>query len=190
MESMHREKRKKETSKERNERSTEALIEKVIRRNSETVYRLAYSLVRTRADADDIYQEVFLRYVRKAPVFDSMKHERAWFMRVTINCCKNLWKSPWMQRRSALEDDALEREASQEEAACGTTEEDSLLIETVKQLPEKYRAVIHLFYYEELSVEEIGKITNSKASTVRTRLTRARRQLKSLLREKGEDLDV
>lgn len=181
MGSMHREEKKKETDKE----SSEVMIEKVIRRNSDTVYRLAYSLVRTRADADDIYQEVFLRYVRKAPAFDSGEHEKAWFMRVTINCCKNLWKSPWMQRRSALE-----REASQEAAVYEAAEEDQLLIETVRQLPEKYRAVIHLFYYEELSVEEIGKITNSKASTVRTRLTRARRQLKSLLREKGEDLDV
>lgn len=88
-----------------------------------------------------------------------------------------------------MENDVLERKAVQEESY-EITDEDRVLIETVKQLPEKYRAVIHLFYYEELSVEEIGKITNSKASTVRTRLTRARRQLKSLLREKGEDLDV
>lgn len=185
MGSMHREEKKKESNKE----SSKVMIEEVIRRNSETVYRLAYSLVRTRADADDIYQEVFLRYVRKAPAFDSGEHEKAWFMRVTINCCRNLWKSPWMQRRSVLDNDVLEREAAQEESH-ETTDEDRVLIETVKQLPEKYRAVIHLFYYEELSVEEIGKITNSKASTVRTRLTRARRQLKSLLREKGEDLDV
>lgn len=185
MGSMHREEKKKESNKE----SSEVMIEEVIRRNSETVYRLAYSLVRTRADADDIYQEVFLRYVRKAPAFDSGEHEKAWFMRVTINCCRNLWKSPWMQRRRALENDVLEREAAQEESY-EIADEDRVLIETVKQLPEKYRAVIHLFYYEELSVEEIGKITNSKASTVRTRLTRARRQLKSLLREKGEDWDV
>lgn len=190
MKSMHREKGKKETNKETNKESSETLIEEVIRRNSETVYRLAYSLVRTRSDADDIYQEVFLRFVRKAPAFDSKEHEKAWFMRVTINCCKNLWKSPWMQRRNALENDALEREASQEESVWETTDRDQLLIDTVKQLPEKYRVVIHLFYYEELSVEEIGKITKSKASTVRTRLTRARRQLKKLLKEKGEDLNV
>lgn len=188
MGSMHREK---ETNKKLGRGCPlGSLVEEVIRRNSDTVYRLAYSLVRTRADADDIYQEVFLRYVRKVPAFDSTEHEKAWFMRVTINCCKNLWKSPWMQRRSALENNTLERGAAQEAAVYEAAEEDQLLIETVRQLPEKYRAVIHLFYYEELSVEEIGKITNSKASTVRTRLTRARRQLKSLLREKGEDLDV
>lgn len=162
--------------------NSESLYEEVIKRNSETVYRLAYSLVRTRSDADDIYQEVFLRYVRKAPLFDSAEHEKAWFMRVTINCCKNFWKSLWMQRRSAYESDVLE--------VSETGGEDQLLIETIKQLPEKYRVVIHLFYYEELSIEEIGKITKSKASTVRTRLTRARRLLKSLLKEEGENFDV
>lgn len=185
MESMHREKVKKETNKETKKESTETLIEEVIRRNSETVYRLAYSLVRTRSDADDIYQEVFLRYVRKKPAFDSGEHEKAWFMRVTINCCKNLWKSPWMQRRSALENDALERETSGADMFYEAADEDQLLIETIRQLPEKYRVVIHLFYYEELSVEEIGRITRSKASTVRTRLTRARRELKSLLKKEG-----
>lgn len=185
MKSMHRE----ETKEERKEKTKEkSLYEEVIRRNSETVYKLAYSLVRTRADADDIYQDVFLRYVRKTPVFDSAEHEKAWFMRVTINCCKNFWKSPWMKKRSAFESDALERGALCEETY--ENGDDQFLIETVKQLPEKYRVVIHLFYYEELSVEEIGKITKSKASTVRTRLTRARRLLKSLFGGKGEDFNV
>ena len=176
MNSMRREEKKE---------NTECFYEEVIQRNSEAVYRLAYSLVRTRSDADDIYQEVFLRYVRKKPVFDSAEHEKAWFLRVTVNCCKNYWKSPWVQRRSGLEEDALEKEAS-----CEAVDEDRILIETVKQLPEKYRVVIHLFYYEELSVEEIGKITGAKPSTVRTRLTRARRILKDLLEEKGEEHHV
>lgn len=180
MKSMHREK-----IEEKNRDNADTVYEEVIRRNSDRVYRLAYSLVRTRSDADDIYQEVFLRYVRKAPVFDNAEHEKAWFMRVTVNCCKNFWKSPWMKRRSAYEDDAFEQSA-----AGMTGEEDTLLIETVKRLPEKYRAVIHLFYYEQLSVEEIGRITRTKASTVRTRLTRARRLLKALLGEKGEGLHV
>lgn len=95
-----------------------------------------------------------------------------------------------MQRRSALEGDALEREASGADMFCEASDEDQLLIETVKQLPEKYRVVIHLFYYEDLSVEEIGQITKSKASTVRTRLTRARRELKSLLQQEGGDFHV
>ena len=68
----------------------------------------------------------------------------------------------------------------------GEGEETSILIDIVKQLSRKYRVVIHLFYYEELSVEEIAKITKAKASTVRTRLTRARRQLKNLLNKNQE----
>lgn len=111
-------------------------------------------------------------------------------MRVTINCCKNFWRSPWMQRRRALESGVLEREASEADVFRETSDGDQLLIETVRRLPEKYRAVIHLFYYEELSVEEIGRITDSKESTVRTRLTRARRALKSLLKEEGGDFHV
>ncbi len=169
MKSMHREK----------------TYEEVIKRNSETVYRLAYSLVRTQSDADDIYQEVFLRYVRKAPVFDSEEHEKAWFMRVTINCCKNFWKSPWIQRRSEFKKDVSEKEA-----VCEVIDENQRLIDIVKQLPEKYRVVIHLFYYEDLSIKEIAKITKSQASTVRTRLTRARRLLQRWLKEEGDDFHV
>lgn len=172
----------------------ENTYEEVITRNSDMVYRLAYSLVRTRADADDIYQEVFMRYIKAGPVFDNEGHEKAWLVRVTVNCCKNYWKSPWMRRRAAFhEETALyEKEAAGEkmctvdsgliwgEGEVGNSEEQ-LLIETVKELPEKYRVVIHLFYYEEMSVEEIGKITGMKASAVRTRLTRARKRLKEKL---------
>ena len=89
-----------------------------------------------------------------------------------------------------MESGALAREASEADTFRETSDGDQLLIETVRRLPEKYRAVIHLFYYEELSVEEIGRITDSKESTVRTRLTRARRALKSLLKEEGGDFHV
>ncbi len=165
----------------------DSLYEKVILRNSEMVYRLAYSLVRTRADADDIYQEVFLRYMQKDPIFESVEHEKAWFLRVTINCSKNFWKSPWLQRRVAMDmEDMDETAAKNTELMYGEGEETSILIDIVKQLSRKYRVVIHLFYYEELSVEEIAKITKAKASTVRTRLTRARRQLKNLLNKNQE----
>ncbi len=165
----------------------DSLYEKVILRNSEMVYRLAYSLVRTRADADDIYQEVFLRYMQKDPIFESVEHEKAWFLRVTINCSKNFWKSPWLQRRVAMDMEDMDETVSKNtELMYGEGEETSILIDIVKQLSRKYRVVIHLFYYEELSVEEIAKITKAKASTVRTRLTRARRQLKNLLNKNQE----
>ena len=158
---------------------TETIYEEVIRRNSDMVYRLAYSLVKTRADADDIFQEVFLRYMQNAPAFQGAEHEKAWFLRVTMNCCKNFWKSPWMRRRVALEREEMEQGG----LSCELDDDSAALVDAVKQLSKKYRIVIHLFYYEELSIEEIAKLTNAKASTVRTRLTRARRQLRSLLKE-------
>lgn len=158
---------------------TETIYEEVIRRNSDMVYRLAYSLVKTRADADDIFQEVFLRYMQNAPAFQGAEHEKAWFLRVTMNCCKNFWKSSWTRRRVALEREEMEQGG----LFCELDDDSAALVDAVKQLSKKYRIVIHLFYYEELSIEEIAKLTNAKASTVRTRLTRARRQLRSLLKE-------
>lgn len=83
-------------------------------------------------------------------------------------------------------EDMDETAAKNTELMYGEGEETSILIDIVKQLSRKYRVVIHLFYYEELSVEEIAKITKAKASTVRTRLTRARRQLKNLLNKNQE----
>ena len=184
MDSMRREKRVKKMNTIKRMKSpkahyAEAIYEEVIRRNSDMVYRLAYSLVKTRADADDIFQEVFLRYMQNAPAFQGAEHEKAWFLRVTMNCCKNFWKSSWTRRRVALEREEMEQGG----LFCELDDDSAALVDAVKQLSKKYRIVIHLFYYEELSIEEIAKLTNAKASTVRTRLTRARRQLRSLLKE-------
>ncbi len=170
---------------------SDSLYEEVILRNSAMVYRMAYSLVKKRADADDIYQEVFLRYMQKGPIFESAEHEKAWFLRVTINCSKNFGKSSWLQREVAMEVEDIEETTAKNiegktELMYEASDEDSVLIDTVKQLSKKYCVVIHLFYYEELSIEEIAKITGAKESTVRTRLTRARRQLKHLLNENQE----
>lgn len=157
-----------------------------ILRYSEMVYRLAYSLVKDRYDADDIYQEVFTSYIKKNPQFESKEHEKAWFIRVTVNCCKNFWKSAWQNRTEGLME-AVQK--NREDMVAGTEEsadkeaQNLAMIEQVKLLPEKYRIVIHLFYYEDMSVEEIGKVLKSKPSTIRTQLTRARRLLEKRLKE-------
>lgn len=143
------------------------------------VYRMAYSMVKHPQDAEDIQQEVFLRYVVKRPMFESEEHAKAWFLRVTINLAKNLWKTAWKQRVVSLLDSDLEEEAA-------PAEKEDALIEIVKQLPQKYRVVIHLFYYEELTVEEISELLGEKPSTVRTQLTRARKKLKELLKEEED----
>lgn len=70
----------------------------MIQKYSDTVYRMAYSLAKNRYDADDIHQEVFVRYLSRKPVFENEEHEKAWFLRVTINLCRNLWKTAWKRK--------------------------------------------------------------------------------------------
>lgn len=146
----------------------------MIGRYSGMVYRMAYSLLKHRQDAEDIHQEVFLKYLRKKPAFESAEHEKAWFLRVTINLCKNHWKTAWKQKVVSL---------GEEDFAEAAGEEPDELIEAVKRLPQKYRIVIHLFYYEELSIDEISGVLGLKPSTVRTQLTRARDKLREMLKE-------
>ena len=147
----------------------------VIEKYSNAVYRMAYSLVKNKYDADDIHQEVFAIYIVKRPKFENAEHERAWFMRVTVNLCKNLWKTAWRQKVVSLEEDF------EEYNEMSAKPKDDGIIDVVRTLPFKYRTVIHLFYYEELSIKEISEILKMKPSTVRTHLTRARAKLKELL---------
>lgn len=151
--------------------SVDAEPEQIIQHYSAMVYRLAYARTGSRQDADEIYQEVFLRYIRKNPRFQSPEHQKAWFLRVTVNCANTFWRSPWRQMEPLKEDTAFE------------TREEVDLSYALQKLPPKYREVIHLFYYEDLSVEQISRILKRKPSTVRTQLTRARTILKTWLKE-------
>lgn len=155
------------------------LTVQIIEQYSPMVYRLAYSLVRSKCDAEDIHQEVFIRYMIKMPDFESREHEKAWFIRVTTNLCKNWWKTAWKRKVVSM------TEYEKEYGKYGEQEEpqESDLIRLVKTLPQKYRIVIHLFYYEELAVEEIAAVLKKKPATVRTQLTRARHKLGELLKE-------
>lgn len=151
--------------------------EKVIKCYADMVYRLAFARTGTKYDADEIFQEVFMRYLKNQPVFKNEEHCKAWLIRVTINCCNKLWNSSWKRKVGPL-DENISFESPN----------DIDLYNELQQLPPKYREVIHLFYYENLSLKEISQALNRKNSTVRTQLTRARALLKKMLKE--EDYDV
>lgn len=136
------------------------------------VYRLAYAMTRSRSDADDVFQEVFLRLHRSAPNFANEEHRRAWLLRVTANCARSLLSSPWRRRALPLED-----------VYTYTDPSETAVDEALAQLPGKYRAVVHLFYYEGYQTEEIARILGRSPSTVRAQLTRARQKLRELLKE-------
>ena len=143
---------------------------------ADMVYRLAYAQMRNRADADDIFQEVFIRLVKKKPGFESGEHMKAWLIRVTVNCARSLWLSSWKKRMVFWEDEQLNRIPA-EEAPAG----NEALEEALDALPMKMRRVVHLFYYEEMSVDEIAEALNEKPSTIRSQLSRARKALKKTL---------
>ena len=159
----------------------EACFNEAIEKYADMVYRIARNQMKNPDDADDVFQEVFIKWMQHREEMQSQEHEKAWLIRVTINQCKSVLNSSWRKKTAEF------GEELENTLAChDKVEEESELGEAVKKLPEKYRAVIHLFYYEELSIAEISHVMQEKESTIRTQLTRARRKLKSLL--KGVDL--
>lgn len=151
-----------------------------IERYSNMVYRLAFSMMKNKYDADDIHQEVFVQYISHYPKLENEDHKKAWLIRVTINMCKNWWKNTWQRKVCGmLEGHEL---ATQDEAVL-QWEQRYPVMEQVQKLPQKYRLIVHLFYYEEMSIKEIAEVLNLKESNVRARLTRARQKLKDVLKE-------
>ena len=145
--------------------------------HGQAVYRLAYARTGSREDAEDITQETFLRLVRAAPVFRDEAHCRAWLLHVAMNCTRSLFRRPWRRRDLPLEEAA--------NAAAPEGERGDVL-EAVLALPDQYRAPVHLFYYEDLTVEQIAKILGLREGTVRTRLSCARGMLRDMLKEDEE----
>lgn len=129
-------------------------------------------------DSEDIFQTVFLKYVLSSVSFESEEHEKAWFIRVTINACKDLLKNFFRSHTVSL-DEIIEQPAL-------LPPENREVMEAVLSLPEKYRDVIYLHYYEEYTAPQISRILGKNVNTVYTLLNRSRQ----LLREKlGGDSD-
>lgn len=134
------------------------------------VYRLGIAYLKNMQDAEDITQDVFIKLLRQDTEFLSKEAEKAWLIRVTINACKDVLKSAWRRRTSPLDDTLVFCEKKQHD-----------LYDAVMALGLKYRAVIHLYYYEDYPVREIANLLRIKETTVQTRLMRARQRLKEIL---------
>ncbi len=147
-------------------------FETFVTKHETRLYRTALSIMGNAADAEDVVQEAFIRAYEKAPDFETSAYETAWLMKVTVNLCKSHLRSPWRKRTIPLLDTFPATEPEQRE-----------LLEHILALPPRYRAVIHLFYYEGYSVKEISNLTGHKEGSVRSLLTRARHKLKAFLKE-------
>ncbi len=151
-------------------------IERVIDQYSDMIYRIALTRTGTKENAEDIYQEVFLKYNQKSPKFESPSHEKAWLIRVTINMTKNFNNSSWNKKVVNLDENLVFE-----------TPEETGVYEVVCRLPQNYKTVIYLMYYEGYKIDEIAKIMNKKEGTIKTWAFRARQILKDELKGGFED---
>ena len=147
-------------------------IRDVYTEHAGTVYRVAYTYMKNRYDAEDAVQEAFLRLLRTAPRLADAQHERAWLIRTVSNVCRDMLKAK-VRQHEAL-DEHLELAAPEAEG-------DSLL-GAILALPEKYRTVVELHYVEGYAVREIARMLRRPPNTIKTRLSRAR----ELLRQEWE----
>ena len=146
---------------------------------ADMIYRLALVRTRNRADAEDVLQDVFFRCLRRQPRFRDREHQKAWLITAAINSSKSLLTSA--DRRHGAGAESLEFLSTEDDT-------DTTVYTAVMGLPEKYRTAVHLFYYEGYSVEEIGKMTDTKPSTVKSHLHRAREALRKVLKEDEPDV--
>lgn len=142
------------------------------------VFRIAYTYMRDAADADDVTQTVFLKLLRAKAPFTSERHVRNWLVRVTANECKTLFRKPW-RRVEDIEDYAAR-------IAMPTREHEDLFV-SVMRLPERYRVPLVLYYYGGFATEEIASVLGIRPPAVRTRLSRARAKLKTMMEGESHD---
>ncbi len=158
--------------------SAEKFIENTVNKYSDTVYRAALNITRSREDSLDICQEVFVRLIKNADKIKNENHLKAWLIRVTINCSKSFVKNK--NRLTSLE--------SARELTYIQETKDLTLWQAVSSLPEKYSTAIYLHYYEDLKICDIAKILKITPSAVKLRLKRGREKLKIILEKENYDV--
>ena len=160
-----------------------AQVERLVEEYSDLIFRIAFHNVGNRAEAEDITQSVFLKLMEKAPPFEDREHERAWIIRVTLNLCRDWFRSPWHRRRAGgLENPENMPSPSREPGEGGE------VLAAVLALPVRYRNVVYLYYYEDLPLARIAAILDTREGTVASWLHRARKRLRAAL-EGGFDDD-
>ena len=145
-------------------------IAETVKKYSSSMLKTAYALLKSTADAEDAVQDAFIKLITKAPEFKNDEHQKAWLLRVTVNISKNMLKSA-KRKNLSLTEDIIYREKSDE------------VLPYVLSLDEKYRIVIHLYYYENYTLKEISEILSLPVATIGTRLSRARKALEKSLKE-------
>lgn len=144
---------------------------------SDMILRISYSYLKQTWDAEDICQTVFLKILTKDIRFDTPEHEKAWIIRTTVNACKDHLKSGFFRKTVPLDD---------AETIAAPQAPDCSILEALKSLPKNYRVPMYLFYYEDYSAREIGKILGKSEGSITQCLSRGRKILRTYLQQEGE----
>lgn len=151
-------------------------VENALNLYGDDILRLAFSYMKSREDAEDVLQDVLLKFMQSAAKFEEEKMMKSWLFKVTANLCRDKLKSSKRKREVAIPE-GFDVAAPEERP-----EDESGVLQAVMRLPEKYRSVIHLYYMEEYSTREIAEIMGKKESTVRSLLKRGRDRLETIYR--------
>ncbi len=158
---------------------SDAEYNRIVNEYADIIYRVALSYSKSRFDAEDVVQNTFVKLLVKEVSFQDEDHLRRWLIRVAVNACKDIHKSFWRKNVDSIDEISSE--------PVFAAEEKSDLYYAVMELPLKYRVVVHLFYYEGYSSNEIARVLHIGETAVRTRLVRARKLLKQMLKEDWQD---
>ncbi len=157
-------------------RLTQEHISELVDQYGDMVLRLSYTYLKNKADAEDVVQDVFVKIMEKYPDFHDKAHEKSWIMKVTVNTCKNKLNLIWNRNKRSMDEVA-------ETATYDAYNTGSNVLTAVMSLPDKYRMVIYMYYYEGYSTPDISKLIGKREATVRSLLHRARSRLKEVLKE-------
>ena len=150
-------------------------LEELIEAYQKSLYAAAFNICRNTDDANDVVQDTFIQYYTTKKQFQDEEHLKAWLLRVAINRAKDISRSFWKKNRLSIEDYA--------DAVPFESREETGLFEAVMRLPEKYREVIHLYYYEDLSIKETARILRITEGSVKMRLSSGRSFLRDVFKE-------
>ncbi|WP_411954657.1 sigma-70 family RNA polymerase sigma factor [Alkalibacillus sp. S2W] len=156
------------------------------------IKRVVLSYVKNEADAEDVTQDVFITVYHKVDQFNQQSQLKSWLFRIAINKSKDHLRS-FKQRQQRIRDKLMQSaqkdsiETQTPESISVEADENELLLQRVYQLSEKYKEVIILYYFEQLSVQEIASILDTKSNTIKARLKRGRERLKTIIESGGEE---
>lgn len=153
-------------------------LEDSVERYADMVYRISMTITKNQQDAQDVFQETFLRLVKYKETIQSEEHLKAWLIRVASNCGKTLASDIWNNRTQGM-DEGITGDLTYEQKEQGT------LLKYIRRLPKKYALPLYLFYYEEYSIQEIADIMNKNINTVKSYLRRGKEKLRKYLAEDG-----